>query len=380
MKKGTIPRLELTAAMLAVKIDTILKTELQTPLANSVFWTDSTSVLKYIRNDTKRFQTFVANRVGVIRESTDIDQWRHIATERNPADLASRGMTAEAFLKPNVWISGPRFLLGTEENWPFSPVDLGIISHDDPEVKKDKAITVNVIQASEPSPTNQLIHYFSTWTKLQRAVAWFLRLKNLLQSLRNGRKKSTAIMPEVGSQMKAFKGSMGPPKLTLGDLRSADDAIVKFCQVQSFPDEIASLKSETRNVKRQSPIFKLDPKLDNGILRVGGRLIKLAMPEETKHPVILAKNHHVSRLFLENIHRQIGHCGRNYMLSVLRQKYWIPCANALSRTIINDCVKCRRLRGDVGEQKMAVLPRDRITPDLPPFTNVGVDYFGPIEV
>ena len=113
--------------------------------------------------------------------------------------------------------------------------------------------------------------------------------------------------------------------------------------VQSFPDEIASLKSETRNVKRQSPIFKLVPKLDNGILRVGGRLSKLAMPEEAKHPVILTKNHHVSRLIL-------------------------------------DCVKCRRLRGNVGEQKMADLPSDSITPDLPPFTNVGVDYFGPIEV
>ena len=68
------------------------------------------------------------------------------------------------------------------------------------------------------------------------------------------------------------------------------------------------------------------------------------------------------------------------MLSVLRQKYWIPCANALSRKIINDCVKCRRLRGNVGEQEMADLPSDRITPDLPPFTNIGVDYFGPIEV
>ncbi|XP_056443841.1 uncharacterized protein LOC130380621 [Gadus chalcogrammus] len=98
LKRVTIPRLELTAAMLAVKIDKMLKTELQTPLANSVFWTDSTSVLKYIRNDTKRFQTFVANRVGVIRESTDIDQWRHIATERNPADLASRALRPSASL------------------------------------------------------------------------------------------------------------------------------------------------------------------------------------------------------------------------------------------------------------------------------------------
>ena len=187
-------------------------------------------------------------------------------------------------------------------------------------------------------------------------------------------------MELIKSEMKTFKSSTRAQKLTLEDLRSADDAIVQLCQMQNFPEEITSLKSETKKVKRQSPIFKLDPKLDNGILRVGGRLSKLAMPEETKHPVILPKNHHVSRLILENVHRQIGHCGRNYMLSVLRQKYWIPCANALSRKIINDCVKCRRLRGNVGEQKMADLPSDRITPDLPPFTKVGVDYFGPIEV
>ena len=29
---------------------------------------------------------------------------------------------------------------------------------------------------------------------------------------------------------------------------------------------------------------------------------------------------------------------------------------------------------------MADLPLDRVTPDLPPFTHVGVDYFGAIQV
>lgn len=390
LKKMTLLRLELTAAMLAVKVEKMLNTELQIPLMKSVFWSDSTSVLKSITNDTKRFQTFVANRIGVIRELTNINQWRHINTKANPADYASRGMTAEVFLKHDVWISGPQFLSGTEEEWPHSLGDLGPVSHDDPEIKREK-VTVNVIQTTEPNAINILIHFFSTWTKLQRTVAWLLRLKIFLEHLRNKRKEVTANIQDkekdqvkqeemIEREMKAFKSSMGVQKLALEDLKSSETAIVQCCQAYSFQEEVVILQSESKSIKRQSSIFKLDPRLDQGLLRVGGRLSKMAMAEETKHPAILPKNHHVSRLILEHIHRQIGHSGRNHMLLVLQQKYWILCANALSRKVINDCVICRQLRGNVGEQKMAGLPTERITPDLPPFTKVGVDYFGPIEV
>lgn len=75
LKQVTIPRMELAAAVLAVRINKMLITELQLPLTKPVFWTDSTSVLKYIRNETKRFKTFVANREGTIREMSDVRQW-----------------------------------------------------------------------------------------------------------------------------------------------------------------------------------------------------------------------------------------------------------------------------------------------------------------
>lgn len=51
LKQITIPRLELTAAAIAVKVDKILRQELQIPLQQSVFWTDSTTVLSYIDNE-----------------------------------------------------------------------------------------------------------------------------------------------------------------------------------------------------------------------------------------------------------------------------------------------------------------------------------------
>lgn len=90
--------MELTAAVLAARVDRLLKAELQLELENSIFWTDSTIVLKYIRNETKRFHTFVANRLSAIREATDISQWRYVDTKRNPADEASRGVKVEHLL------------------------------------------------------------------------------------------------------------------------------------------------------------------------------------------------------------------------------------------------------------------------------------------
>lgn len=68
------------------------------------------------------------------------------------------------------------------------------------------------------------------------------------------------------------------------------------------------------------------------------------------------------------------------MLAQLRRNYWIPQANSAIRKLINRCVTCRRITGKVGEQKMVDLPDDCLMTDKPPFTNTGVDFFGPFDV
>lgn len=84
LKLQTIPRLELAAAALSVKVDKMLKEELLPPTDSSVFWSDSTSVLKYISNDHTCFHTYVANRTSRIREATQVFQWRYIDRETLP--------------------------------------------------------------------------------------------------------------------------------------------------------------------------------------------------------------------------------------------------------------------------------------------------------
>ena len=86
IKPVTIPKLELTAATVAMKLDKMVRRELDIPSDRSYFWTDSTSVLKYIKNENKRFQTFVANMLAVIHDSTNPNQWFYIDTVMNLAD------------------------------------------------------------------------------------------------------------------------------------------------------------------------------------------------------------------------------------------------------------------------------------------------------
>ena len=227
LKPVTIPRMELTAATMAGRMDTILRKELQMELADSTFWTDGTSVLKYIKNRTTRFRTFVANRVTEIAKASDEHQWSYVNTNDNPADMASRGVKVKAFLKKEMWVYGPPFLLGPQEEWPQNPDGLDAISPKDSEVK---SITVNAAQITLEvvDPTTNFIHYFSSWNQLKRAVAWMLRIKGLL--LQGIRKRKTA------SGVLSLQGNLDTQEihLTISELENAEIEIIRFCQKKRF--------------------------------------------------------------------------------------------------------------------------------------------------
>ena len=107
LKPITVPRLELTAALVAAKVGLTVKKELEYEQVDETYWTDSKTVLGYINNDARRFHVFVANRVQEIRENTSPKQWHYIPTKENPADIASRGSGAQALIDSSL-CSPPR--------------------------------------------------------------------------------------------------------------------------------------------------------------------------------------------------------------------------------------------------------------------------------
>ncbi|XP_033097326.1 uncharacterized protein LOC117101458 [Anneissia japonica] len=109
-KQVTVLRLELNVAVVTVKISALLQRELELKNVTETFWTDSNVVLGYIANETRRFHVFVANRIQKIRDHSSPSQWKHVATNVNPADCGLRGISAEDLVSKSTWIDGPRFL------------------------------------------------------------------------------------------------------------------------------------------------------------------------------------------------------------------------------------------------------------------------------
>ncbi len=262
LKPLTIPRLELTAAVLSVKVDQMLRWELRLQLENSAFLTDSQTVLKYINNEDKRFQTFVANRVSYIRDRTLLQQWRYVATKENPADDASHGMHVKAFMHSKIWIAGPSFLWRAED-YQSAPKEEIVNMHDgDPEIKKDLRVNTVILQGRQ-NASNCFISHFSDWKKLKVAVAWILKVKKLLNKICLKRKEllslernCNAFKTTIDAQMKLFKATLGGQSLSLEDLFEAEMAIVCFSQQQEFQDEIEQLKHGSCGVKKESSIYR----------------------------------------------------------------------------------------------------------------------------
>ena len=101
----------------------------------------------------------------------------------------------------------------------------------------------------------------------------------------------------------------------------------------------------------------------------GGRLKNVPVEVSVaKKPTILPKHHHVVELIVKHCHGMSGHSRQEYVLSSVRQKFYLIKGRTTVRKLLKNSFKCKRLWKPSSEQKMADLPEDRITPRNPPFS------------
>ena len=191
-----------------------------------------------------------------IQSYTTPSQWRHCPGTDNPADLLSRGLTAEQLKAIDVWWHGPSWLAQPQQHWPPNtpPVVVSL-----PEGKESATHTQFV---EVPSKLLDPTRYNCYW-KLLRVTAWILQFRQI-----------------------ALRGDGRSGNLTALELETARCYWIQAVQGEHFAAELKALR-ENMPLPDGSKIPRFNPFLDEGLIRLGGRLHFAELSREQRHPLLL---------------------------------------------------------------------------------------------
>ncbi|XP_062701167.1 uncharacterized protein LOC134285118 [Aedes albopictus] len=243
IKRLSLPRLELCAALLGAKLYVKVSTALKMEGTPCWFWSDSMVTLHWIQAPPNTWQTFVGNRTSEIQLLTHGHKWAHVKGTDNPADHVSRGMLPGDFVNNSLWVHGPPWLEGAETDWPKQS-NLLPLAEDVLERRK----TVLLVQSTMEQ--NPLFERYSSYWRLVRITAYLRRFINRCRS----------------------KNPLREPFLTTVELQEAKETLVKVVQQETFSEEVKQLKQKGP-LPKKFPLKNGRPIIDEkGILRLGGRL------------------------------------------------------------------------------------------------------------
>ncbi|XP_058467076.1 uncharacterized protein LOC131439990 [Malaya genurostris] len=376
LKRQSVPRLELMAAVLGARLSRTVLEMLSTEIKRCVLWTDSRTVCSWLQSDQYKFKQFVAFRIGEILELTRVTDWRWVPTKLNIADVLTKWGHGSSLNSDGEWFNGASFLYLHEEDWP----------------RKEKPFEETSEEARGVVLFLQLVDNvaISRWATLVRVIAYAVRFTENCKRKKKGQPVVT--IQATANQQRSIETKYPTvlQPLQQEELQKAEIILWKQVQFDSFPDEMSALtktlylKPERISAKigRSSILAKLSPILDdNGVLRMGGRLAMADnVPYDKKFPIILSRHHDITKKLNHSYHERFGHANRETVCIELRQKFWIPNLRAVICQVMRECAWCKVHRCRPQVPMMAPLPTQRVKAGLRPFSSVGIDYLGPVEV
>lgn len=350
LKELSVPRLELQAAVLGCRLMNTIRESHRFVVDRCFLWSDSMTVLYWLKDDKCRFKPFVRNRVSEILDTTSKSDWFYVPTNDNVADDGTRDVYPPMFQPNSRWTNGPEWLLN-EKNWPKQPNQF---------VNDTSSDEVQRIMLIDTTRKQLDAENYSDYCKLKRTVAWILRFVYFLKS-----KKSVVLKRE----------------LLPSEINRAEQYLCRKAQKESFPKEFSQLQ-EGLEGKWNSNLIKLMPYLDeNEVMRVSGRIDNApTVPVFTKRPIILPKEHNLSSLIMKYYHELHHHQFDELTICEVRLRFWIISARTVLQQVKKKCAFCIIRSASPVQPMMGQLPKDRLTAYVRPFSYCGVDFFGPINV
>ncbi|KRY06112.1 hypothetical protein T12_10088, partial [Trichinella patagoniensis] len=204
IRKLSLPRLELMAALLCARLVAYVKRKADLPIRSCFCWSDSSVALCWIRSNAQRWKPFVSNRVREIQEIISPDSWRYCPTQDNPADLASRGCPLSKLAAGSLWHSGPRWLQLDEGTWPKLKISHGR-TPENMELENRKTVLVMTTSVKFDLWSVMDVARYSSYGKLVRVTAWCLRFIFNARSPMELRQKARGLtVPEMREAEKTW--------------------------------------------------------------------------------------------------------------------------------------------------------------------------------
>jgi len=168
-----------------------------------------------------------------------------------------------------------------------------------------------------------------------------------------------------------------PTKVVLSaEISFALEIICKTVQKQVFANEYELLRLGT-SIKPNSRLISLSPFMnEDGLIRVGGRLKNSDLDFDACHPILLPRNHDLTRKIIREDHIRNIHAGTQATMAAVRQRFWPLSLRSATRKVIQECVICFKAKPRI-EALMGSLPASRVKISRP-FAHCGVDYAGPV--
>ena len=374
IKQQSIPQLELLGACLMVKlvenISNIIQQSLKEHTIHRYYWVDSMAVLCWVKN-VKPWTQYVRNRINIILQKSNREEWFYCPGPLNPADLPSRGKNKNISNNP-LWLEGPLLLKSESSEWPSPPCEyeLEMPLAMKEQVKSEPKIThaMSVLNNKSLLCMEKVIDLkrFSNKGKLIRWIGWVLRF---IANLKSARKKCDLDVE---------------PILHVSELQEAEKLLLKSIQNEHFSKEIhyLSLRESVRK-GMTTPLYVSQFNLyldEDEILRSRSRIGKSTVSDCSKRPILLPSKNRFSELVIAECHDKVFHNGTVDTLNCLRQRYWVLRGREQVKRFVRRCTLCKKLEGLLFNTVYnPELPRFRVD-EAPPFSNVGIDMAGPLLV
>ncbi|XP_074108450.1 uncharacterized protein LOC141533456 [Cotesia typhae] len=267
IKRLTIPRLELSAAVLLAHLIKHTQSTLELQDVPVFLRTDSSITLAWVKNNPMKWKEYVGNRVSSIHQTLSNACWRYTSGKLNPADCASRGLNASQLISHHLWWTGPPWLAQCPEYWPIS-----VASSPTEDLEERPGISLTAV--IQPTiwdlidlPCVKTFH--KDLNKLLRITALCHRAISCFKRIPNSNVSTSPIGP--------------------ADLEKAKLFWIKATQQAYFSSEISTIMSG-KPLAKSHALSRLTARLDHqGTLRVGGRLQNSQLDHDSKYPPILPR-------------------------------------------------------------------------------------------